>query len=106
MLTPTEKALCRAARFTKGIGHGYGTPEDGYCPIGAVAVHRGAALEVGPDGEYTGFVRRDGQWVESRWKGIIVNAQTDICAWAGYAYVWQFLQTLERDGVAIFPRED
>jgi hypothetical protein len=51
-LTFEEREACRHAPCTLGMPHGYGRPERGSCPIGAVAVMRGAVFWLGPDGEY------------------------------------------------------
>ncbi len=107
MLTDAEKAAARTAPFRLGVGHGYGTPAVGYCPIGAVAVLRGAVLAVGPDGEYSAYT-----WdAETRScapgpsMATIRRATEDVLAWAGAATLAAFLRAWAAQGAACLPQE-
>ena len=102
-LTDAEKQACCTATFTKGRGHGYGTPEDGYCPIGAVYTMRGGTLSLGPNGEYSAM-RRDVRGFYVPMFGMIA-ARQDVLLWSGYKTIGLFLDALESRGTTIFPSD-
>jgi hypothetical protein len=107
MLTPVERHAARTAPFRLGLGHGYGTPAVGLCPIGAVAVLRGAVLWVGPDGEYSAYrLHRNGTYVPSYHTPTIRRATEDVLAWSGYATLTAFLRAWEAQGAACLPVEE
>ena len=113
MLTDAEKEACRNATFTKGRHHGYGSPEEGMCPIGAVAVLRGAVPYL-YDGthEYTflDFVQHDsgvGGYYVSRTNDFIADqARRDILGWVGFPCTHKgfctFLDMLQSHGTSLF----
>ena len=101
MLTAAEKDACRTAPFRKGLGHGYGSPTEGYCPVGAVAVLRGAVMETDPlTGEYKSFHAKktaDGHihFTLSPCNERVAQAEKDVLAWTGHANMRTFLAALE-----------
>lgn len=113
MLTDAEKEACRNATFTKGRGHGYGTPEEGLCPIGAVAVLRGATpylysgMEEYTFLDYESHSDGGGYYVSRANNRIAEKAQQDILDWIGVALgrkvkLREFLDGLALRGTAIF----
>ena len=105
MLTDTEKHACRMASFRKGLGHGYGSPAEGYCPIGAVAVLRGAVMEINLDldGEYeytslqVSRITPDGfvMYTVGPCHEIVAQAEKDVLAWTGHHDIRSYLAALE-----------
>ena len=100
MLTDGEKHACRTALFRKGLGHGYGSSANGYCPIGAVAVLRGAVMEINAKGEFTRLHAEQGLDGRVRYHAgpcdsIVAQAEKDVLAWTGHANIWGFLAALE-----------
>jgi hypothetical protein len=104
MLTEDEKQACRAAPFLKGVGHGYGTPTEGLCPIGTVAVLRGAVprLYKGRD-EYTFLEEgKEGVLQPTANTAIALEAQKDVLAWTGHTSMILFLRALDEHGRSLF----
>jgi len=114
MLTRKEQQVCRTARFTQGRDAiGYGTLEDGLCPLGTVIVLRGAPPHFRLRGGkhwctfFTPYgLRNDGteDWrLEEQNREIVDAVTADVLEWAGYPSVSTFLDALEEHGTAIFP---
>lgn len=116
MLTKAEKQACRTVKRTDWRQLSYGTLEDGFCPIGAVARMRGITFYWHDDSrQFTSIpwecCLERGPAARPFTRDEIANYERfqaikgEVLAWAGFADEGLFVKAFAVHGTSIFPPE-